>query len=78
MNCAMSYNLVQYEEQAALEDKLVSLSTEDQATLLEWEHVVLHTPTKPKLNKKSLKAPDNALFWTKVEDAAKNHEDEDE
>ncbi|KAG0047467.1 hypothetical protein BGZ89_004922 [Linnemannia elongata] len=78
MDCAMSYNLVQYEEQAALEDKLVSHSSGDQATLLEWEHVVLHTPTKPKLSKKSLKAPVNALLWTKVEDPAINHEDEDE
>ncbi|KAF9994338.1 hypothetical protein BGZ79_000913 [Entomortierella chlamydospora] len=74
-----SYSLVKYEEQAAAEDELVSLSREEQATLLEWEHVVVHTPTKPKLNKKiSFKVPDNALFWKKVEEIAEDREDEDD
>ncbi|KAI7826190.1 hypothetical protein BC939DRAFT_447189 [Gamsiella multidivaricata] len=77
-SCAESYSLVQYEEQAAAEDELVSLTREEQATLLEWEHVVLHTPTKPKLTKKiSYKAPDTALFWRRIEEAAKDREDED-
>ncbi|KAF9150087.1 hypothetical protein BGX20_005806 [Mortierella sp. AD010] len=77
-NCAASYSQVKYEEQAAAEDELVSLSREEQATLLEWEHVVLHTPTKPKLNKKvSFKVPDNALFWKRVEEFAEDLEDED-
>ncbi|KAF9907757.1 hypothetical protein EC991_010627 [Linnemannia zychae] len=79
VNCAKSYSVAQYEERAALEDYVVTLSPEDQATLLEWEHVVLHTPTKPRLGKKKLsKAPDNALFWTKIKYAADNHEDEEE
>ena len=50
----------------------MSLSYEEQDTLLEWELVVLHTPTKPKPNKKMLKAPNNALFWKKIEEAAED------
>ena len=64
-----------------MEDKLVSPSVEKQASILEWEHVVLHTPTKPKptlSRKMSLKAPDNVLFRKKIGEAAKDHEDEDE
>ncbi|KAF9424681.1 hypothetical protein BGZ76_003473 [Entomortierella beljakovae] len=59
LNCAMRYNIVQYENQAALEDELVSFSSEVKATLLEWEHVVLHTPTKPKQDKKMSLGPQN-------------------
>ncbi|KAG0298954.1 hypothetical protein BGZ97_003928 [Linnemannia gamsii] len=79
VNYARSFSFVQYEERAALEDYAVSLSPKDQATRMEWEHVVLHTPTKSRLSKKNLpKAPDNAHFWTKIESTARNHEDEEE
>ncbi|KAI1292619.1 hypothetical protein EDD11_008711 [Mortierella claussenii] len=77
-NCAAAYSLVRYKQQATAEDDLVSLSYKEQAALLEWEHIVLHTPTKLKVNKKLLlKKPDNSLFWKKIDEADDDHGEND-
>ncbi|KAF9397630.1 hypothetical protein BGX21_008654 [Mortierella sp. AD011] len=77
VDCAMNYSIFQYNERAALEDHVVQCSPVDPATLLEWEKVVLHTPTKPKPIKTTTlpKKPDNVRFWAKIEEAAGDLED---
>ncbi|KAF9354610.1 hypothetical protein BGX26_007554 [Mortierella sp. AD094] len=76
------YEIHCYESQGLDEYEAVSIKPEHFSAIMEWERVVLHTPTKPRPASRSLpKLPFNKSFWDKfahcVEDNADQEGDED-